>query len=191
MDVKGAVLGDLTEVKKYLILLLSDNNNQPINGKLWYQKELFMLSKNNKKLSDETDFEPYFWGPHSELADSEMEELSQLGVVKQVGNSYVLTDIGKKIAEDISKNSPKSEKELVHDVKNFLNNLNKDELLLFVYVTFPEMSEDAVELPGLLKRRKPIALNLYKQGKVSIGKAAELSGLSVSELSKELAKKKG
>jgi len=50
MDIKKAILEDLSEVKKNLLLLLSANFNEPVNGKLWYQKELFLVSKNNKEM---------------------------------------------------------------------------------------------------------------------------------------------
>ena len=190
MDIKKAVLDDLSEVKKNLLLLLSANSNEPVNGKLWYQKELFLVSKNNKELEVEANFEPYFWGAHSELVDTEMDELVQLGVVKKIGYKYFLTDIGKDIAKTVSEKSSKDEKELIEDVKDFLNSLSKDELLLFVYISYPDMCEDAVELKNLLPKRKEIAIRMYNNGKISIGKTSELAGVSVSEMIKELQKRK-
>ncbi|MDP3026708.1 MAG: hypothetical protein Q8N63_03295, partial [Nanoarchaeota archaeon] len=93
---------DFSEVEKYLLLLLSADSNQPIPGKLWYQKELFMLSKNIPELEEETDFEPYFWGPYSELAEEEMEELRKLDLVEMINTSYKLTPKGEIIAKQIS-----------------------------------------------------------------------------------------
>ena len=93
---------EFSEVEKYLLLLLSANSNKPIPGKLWFQKELFMLSKNIQELDDETDFEPYFWGPYSELAEDEMEELKKLGLVEMINHSYKLTSRGEELAKKIS-----------------------------------------------------------------------------------------
>jgi len=186
MDVKNDVLNDISEIKKYLILLLSSNNSEPINGKMWYQKELFILAKNDETLSEESGFEPYFWGPYSELAESEMDELVQLGLVKSEGSKYVLTGFGKEAAAKLGDQVPKHEKELVDDIKQLLNDFSKDELLLFLYVSYPEMCEDAVELRSLIAKRKEIAIGLYKKGKISVGKASELAGVSVSRLVKEL-----
>jgi uncharacterized protein YwgA len=190
MDIKKAILEDLSEVKRNLLLLLSSNSNEPINGKLWYQKELFLVSKNNKKLEEEANFEPYFWGAHSELVDTEMDELIQLGVVKKIGSKYLLTDIGRDIAHTVLKKTSKSEKELIEDVKDFLNSLTKDELLLFIYVSYPNMCEDAVELKNLLPKRKEIAIRMYRKRKISVGKASEIAGVSVSEMIKELQERK-
>lgn len=190
MDIKKELLEDLSIVKRSLLLLLTAKSNEPINGKLWYQKELFLLSKNNPELEEEAGFESYFWGPHSELAESEMEELVQLGVVKQVGNRYELTPIGLDIADTVLKNTSKSEKELVEEVKDFLNSLSKDELLLFIYSSYPETIEDAVEFEQLIPKRKEIAISMYRQGKISVGKASEIADVSVSEMVKELQKRK-
>jgi len=190
MDIKKQLLENLSEVKKNLLLLLSANSCTPINGKLWYQKELFLLSKNNKELEEEADFEAYFLGPYSELAEAEMEELVQLGVVKKIGSTYVLTDIGKDIAHSVLKDTSKSELDLVEDVKNFFSSLSKDQLLLFVYISYPNMAEDSIEFKELLPRRREIAISMYRQGKISVGKTAELAGVSVSEMIEELKKRK-
>ena len=189
MDTKKAILEDLGEVKRNLILLLSSKSNEPVKGKLWYQKELFLLSKNIPELEEEAGFEPYFWGPHSELADSEMEDLVQLGVVRHtVGTGYVLTKLGQDIASSVCKDS-KDNEALIEDVKDFLNSLSKDELLLYIYASYPETAEDAVEIKNLLPKRKDIAIALYKKDKVSVGKASEIAGVSVNSMIRELQSK--
>jgi len=189
MDIKKYILEDLSEVKKNLLLLLIAKSNEPIPGKIWFQKELFLISKNREELAEEADFESYFWGPYSELADSEMVELIQLGIVKKIDSKYALTDVGRDIANTIFKKSSKDEKQLIEDVKEFLNSLRKDELLLFIYVSYPETIEDAVEFKQLLPKRKEIAIRMYKHKKVSIGKSAELAGISVNEMIQELQKR--
>lgn len=190
MGIEEYILEDLSEVKKNLLLLLSAKSNEPIRGKLWYQKELFLVSKNNEELAEEAYFESYFWGPYSELAESEMEELIKLGIVREVGFKYELTDRGRDIANSVSKKCSEDEKELIEDVKEFLNNLAKDELLLFIYVSYPEMDEDAVECEQILPKRKDIAIRMYRHKKVSVGKAAELAGISVDEMIRELQKRR-
>ena len=47
----------LTLTQKYSILLLHANHDEPITGKVWFQKELFLISENIQKLADETDFQ--------------------------------------------------------------------------------------------------------------------------------------
>ena len=48
MDIKKRIFENLTETQKFTLLLLSAKNSEPIKGKLWYQKELFLLSNNNE-----------------------------------------------------------------------------------------------------------------------------------------------
>jgi hypothetical protein len=62
----------LTLTQKYALLLLSANTNQPITGKLWFQKELFLVSQNITRLEDETEFEGDLMGPYSEIADADL-----------------------------------------------------------------------------------------------------------------------
>ncbi|MBI2647063.1 UPF0175 family protein, partial [Candidatus Woesearchaeota archaeon] len=38
--------------------------------------------------------------------------------------------------------------------------------------------------------RREIAISMYRQGKISVGKTAELAGVSVSEMIEELKKRK-
>lgn len=174
MDIKKSILEDLGQVKRALLLLLSANSNMPIHGKLWYQKELFMLAKNNEDLEEEAQFEAYFWGPHSDLADSEIEELVQLGVVKQTGCSYALTEMGQEIAMEVSEGSSKSERDLVSEVKEFFHILSKDELLLFIYVSYPEMVEDAVEFKNCSQKVKKLQSQYIKKGRLASEKLRRL-----------------
>ncbi len=61
---------DLDEIQEYLsdtqklsILLLGSNLFEPLRGKLWYQKELFLIAKIIPQLEEEIDFEEDFLDP--------------------------------------------------------------------------------------------------------------------------------
>jgi len=190
MDIKKRIFENLTETQKYALLLLSANNFEPIKGKLWYQKELFLLSKNNEELADDADFEPDFMGPYSETADEELEQLESAGVVEKKGNKLKLTGLGQEIAKIISKNTSAEEKEMIEDFKDVLNDLTEDELLGFIYFTYPEMTEESIKIEKIQPKRKNIALNLYAKSKISFGKALEISGTDIDDFVKE-AKMKG
>ena len=146
MDIKKRIFENLTETQKYTLLLLSANNFEPIKGKLWYQKELFLLSENNEELAEETDFEPDFMGPYSETADEELEQLESARVVEKEGNKLKLTGLGQEIAKIISGNTTAEEKEMIEDFKDMLNDLTEDELLGFIYFTYPEMTEESIKI---------------------------------------------
>jgi len=178
MNVKELILDDLTPIRKFAILLLSANSHTPIRGQVWYQKELFLLSKVFEDLADDALFEPYLLGPHSELADSELDELVKLHVVEKIGSKYQLTKQGKEVADAIKKLANEKEKALSEEIKLFLNDLTSEELLAFIYFTYEDMTEESIEVKQLIPKRKYIAIKLYRKKKVSIGKAAELAGVS-------------
>ena len=188
-ELKKRVLANMTPIRKFALLLLSRQDNQEIPGNLWYQKELFLLSKVFEDLGDETNFEPHLFGPHSELAEEEMEELVQLGVVKRSserGNNYSLTPLGKEIADEVSKKSSQKEIETADEIKEFLNDLNREELLTYIYGSYPAMTEESIASKPITQKRHENALRLYQKGKVSFGKAAELAGMHVGQFAKFL-----
>ena len=179
MDIKKRILENLTETQKYTLLLLSANNYEPVKGKLWFQKELFLLAKNIDELAEQTDFEADFMGPYSESADEGLEQLEFAKVVENEGNKLKLTGLGRDIAEILEKNNSEEEKEMIEDFKSELNDLTEDELLGFIYFTFPDMTSESVKIEKIKPKRKNIALSLYAKSKISIGKALEIAGMNL------------
>jgi predicted HTH domain antitoxin len=190
MDIKKRILENLTETQKYTLLLLSANNYEPVKGKLWFQKELFLLAKNSDELAEQTDFEADFMGPYSESADEELEQLEFAKVVENEGNKLKLTGLGRDIAEILGKNTSDEEKEMIEDFKSELNDLTEDELLGFIYFTYPDMTTESIKIEKIKPKRKNIALSLFAKSKISLGKALEIAGMNIDTFIKE-AKLKG
>jgi len=175
---------DLSLTQKISILLIGANSFQPLRGELWFQKELFLIAQNVKELEEEADFESDFIGPYSEIADEELEQLRREGIVKK--EKIELTPYGREAAKYLQRESPPGILELISEMKSFLNNLTREELLGFIYYSFPEMRIESVEFAEIERIRKQIAISLFKKGKVSLGKAASIAGLSQDEMIKEL-----
>jgi predicted HTH domain antitoxin len=167
----------LTLTQKYTILLLSANNNQPITGKVWFQKELFLVSQNLPRLEDEAEFEGSLMGPFSENADAELDHLRIEGLVELDGK-IKLTQKGQEVADRLKLKTSKETFEILSDMKSFINDLTEDEMLAFVYFSYPDMTIESIELDRIRERRAEIAVSLYRKRKVSIGKAAFIAGLS-------------
>lgn len=163
------------------MLLLREKNFEAVKGKLWLQKEMFIILSNLDKLKNFLDFEPYFFGPHSESVDVALEQLEKSGLVRFEGNKISLTHEGEGLANVLASKASSENIELVREIKELLNDLSKDELLAFVYFTFPEMTKESLEIENIKRRRKKLALKLYRKGKISLAKAAEISGLSIEE----------
>ena len=67
----------------------------------------------------------------------------------------------------------------IEDFKAFINDLTGDELLLFIYITFPEYAPESARLLDIVRRRAPLSTSLYRKGKVSLAKAAFLAGMNM------------
>lgn len=189
MESENEKLDQLNEVDRFILLLLRANNSKPIPGALWLQKEMYLLQNVFPNLAEETDYEPYLMGPHSEIVADEAEELGRSKLLKTEGGKFSLTPQGKNIADILAKKSEQKEINKIEEFKEFLNDLSKDELLAFVYFSYPlpkEIAKESVEYKGLLPKRKKLALALCAKGKISAQKAAEIAGMNLEDFLKEM-----
>jgi predicted HTH domain antitoxin len=174
----------LSLTQKITVLLYGANCSEPIRGKLWFQKELFLISKAIPELEEEAEFESDFMGPYSELADEQADRLR----IEQIIDSEQkqLTPLGHRIEHELEQRFSSDTIMFIQQMKTFLNDLSKDELLGFIYYSYPDMRLDSVEFHRISLRRKEIAVSLFKKRKVSLGKAAVVAGLTQEELIKLL-----
>jgi predicted HTH domain antitoxin len=122
------------------------------------------------------EFEPHLFGPYSETIDYILESLIKLGLVKKEGSSYSLTGEGQKLVESLK---PKPELiNVINDFKSFLNDLSDEEILVFVYASYPQFISESVKWDDLKPKRVSIAVSLLNKGKISFLKAAEIAGMN-------------
>lgn len=171
---------DLSVTQKITILLLGANCSELVRGKLWFQKELFLIAQNMPELKEETEFEADFIGPYSEIAEEELDHLRYEGIVTKSKEQLTLN--GEKLKKSIEEQFPSDIKQFISDMKTFLNDLTRDELLGFIYYTYPKMRIESVEFERIAKIRESIAIKLFKKSKISLGKAADIAGISQEEL---------
>lgn len=178
----------LNEEEKIILYSLGASNNSPINNKTKLQKMLFLISNVFPDYQELIDFEPHLFGPYSEDVEVIIEDLIRIGLVDNKGNKYFLT---KKGIDLYSHLKPKNDlMHVIEDYKEFLNDLTNNELLTFIYVSYPEYIEESVKWDELKRRRVPIAISLLEKQKVSFSKAAQIAGLSVKEFEDTLIKRK-
>jgi predicted HTH domain antitoxin len=171
----------LSIIERYILMIIYVAKK--IKGRLWFHKEMFLLSKAFNELAEELDFESYSYGSYSEVLEEYRNMLENSGLIRKLE----LTEEGLRLAEELWKHEKEERKEIIKEIVEFLENLDEDELLLYIYVNYPEMAD--VE-GKIMKRRKEIALKMLKEGKISISLAAKLAGLSIKELL-EIARKQG
>ena len=178
----------LNDVDRFILLLLGAKNFESIPGPMHFQKEMYLLQNIFPKLTDETDYEPYFLGPHSEIIADKAEQLASSDLIKAELGKLELTLDGKKVF-NILKKSSKEEIKKIEEIKEFLNDLTNDELLAFIYFSYPsqgELEKESIEYKNLLPKRKKLAISMYQKGKLSAQKAAQIAGEYLEDFLKEL-----
>ena len=91
------------------------------------------------------------------------------------------TPKGDKLSSALWESTDAKNKGLVCDIKREFNDMSLNELLLFMYVTYPETAENSDVRDKILHERCPIALSLLRKGKVTLQKAAELAGIKLED----------
>lgn len=183
-------IAQLNEVSRFILLLLATKANEPIPGPLWLQKEMFSLQDVFSSLAEQLDFEPYLMGPHSEIVANEVEELRASNLLRMTKEKFCLTEEGKFVANDLLKNADKKEIQKIEEFKELLNDLSNEELLAFIYFSYPlkEIEKESVEYRDILPKRIKIAVSLYKKDKISAQKAAQIAGENLQDFIEYLRK---
>ena len=143
----------------------------PFFGDVIFQKELFLIGNCIERIGDEADSAPHLFGPYSESAEVALDGLISLGVVRRSEGGYTL------VWEKVCSALHPEESEAIDDFKEFLNDLSVDDLLLFVYVTYPEYAHESRRLRKIQQRRAPLSASLYRE--VSLEKAVFLAGMNI------------
>jgi uncharacterized protein YwgA len=174
----------LNDEEKLILFTIGSLDRAPIRSKIKIQKILFLISNVFKGFQNLLEFEPHLFGPYSETLDYVLESLIKLGLVKKESSSFFLTDDGQTLVESLK---PKSELlAVINDFKSFLNDLSDDEILVFVYSSYPQFTSESVKWDELKPKRVSIALSLLNKEKISFSKAAEIAGMSTVDFDKLL-----
>jgi len=162
-----------------ILHLLHAGGNSAVRGDVLFQKELFLIGDYIEQVGDDADFTPHIFGPYSEAAEVALGELISLGLVRRSEGGYTLTPDGVRVWEKVCSVFHTEESGAIEDFKVFINDLSVDEVLLFVYVTYPVYTYESARLHNILQKRKPLSASLYRKGKVSLEKAAFLAGMNL------------
>ncbi len=175
MNVKSKVLKDDNELQKFIILLASAAGGKPIKGNTKLQKILFLLSNSIDDIREYGDFDAYLYGPYSETIDQELQYLGQIGVLSNTRGEIALTETGKEIAKDMTKNTDGVVLKALIKYKEIFNDLTNKELLAYVYSAYPDMAKESAEYENLRPNMEDHIMALVKKHKISAQRAAELT----------------
>jgi predicted HTH domain antitoxin len=175
------LLAETSITEKYILMLLYAAGGK-VRGKLWFEKEMFELSKAFSELADELEFNAYSYGPFSEALDEYVDMLENSGLITFENSKLKLTDRGFELAKIVWNSASERERSIVESTVKFLEELELDELLLYIYATHPEMAEKSDVKDKILRKREEIALRMLEKGKISLNLAAKLANMPETEL---------
>lgn len=130
----------------FVLLLLNSNGKKAINGKLCFQKEMFLVMEEIcPDLDIDLRFEPYHYGPFSKNLASLLEylEFNSLIEIKRYPDTcvYSITEKGvEKLSNlDISPDITRK----VENLKLGADSLGYKGLLRYVYFNYPEYTKNS------------------------------------------------
>jgi uncharacterized protein YwgA len=171
---------DLSPLSVAILELLKENDEKPVKGNVAFQKEMFLISNYIDKVDERAEFIPHSLGPYSEASEVSMDNLVSMGLVeKKEGNTYKITPSGIKVLGLKQDTFSSEEKESIADFKELISSLTYDEILLFIYASYPEYTIESTEYHRIMKSRVKNAISIYKKGIVSLEKAAFLAGVNI------------
>ncbi len=171
---------DLSPLSVAILELLNEKDKKPVKGNVAFQKEMFLIANYINKVNERAEFIPHFLGPYSEASEVSIDNLVSMGLVeKKEGNTYKITPSGIKVLGLKQDTFSSEEKKSIADFKEFISNLTNDEILLFIYASYPEYTIESTEYRRIMKSRVKNSISIYKKGIVSLEKAASLAGVNI------------
>ena len=189
MGIKEKILEDGDELHKFIILL-ANANGESIKGRLKLQKMMYLLSDKIEEIKEQSSYDADNYGPYSEVVDEEERYLEQIGVLTSSPGEIALTEAGKEIAQEMSKNEDEKILKVLNEYKKFLNDMTGNELLAYIYSAYPDMTEESVEYENLKPNIENHILSLIRKQKISSQRAAELLDRSQDYIIKKMKDKR-
>jgi len=149
---------------------------------------MFVLDRNIEDIK--AAFEGSYIGPYSEKVEIASEQFISSGLVSTRNHKIFLTEKGEILAKELMIYISDERKKIIKDVKIFLNRINRKELISFIYSTFPAYTEESHVKEEYESYRLEASISLYRKGRVSLSKAAEISGYGLQEYIKIIKEKR-
>ncbi len=178
------------ERENFIVLLLGAADG-PIPT-IWHlQKEMFLLSRSVPKLQELFNFEKHYEGPYCQALQEQAIDPFFLANAYgfDTAGRFVLTAEGKKTFKELMKQYESNDKlmrmvKTMQLIRSIYDRLSKDELLLLIYVTYPEyvdLSSAYDRLVGDQDRRRTLAASLLKKGVLTEDRYNEIIHSKVQE----------
>lgn len=183
---EGKKIFDSMTGSERVILYCIGSSNEPLKSKVKIQKLIFLcVQALPDVLDEEFNFSTHKKGPYSQEVDETVLTFNDYGLINA---NYSLTLKGKDTYSFISPHQIL--KEVIYDNEEFIEGLNEDEILTYIYLTYPQSRIDSEEWSRLKNNLGSTIVSLLQKGKISFSRAAELSGMNSVTYAEYLKKNK-
>ena len=185
MELRDKTLEDNDGVWR-CIILLAYAKNEPIKDKNKLEKMMFLLFDKIDIIKEQHSYDADNYGVHSEIIEEKLQGLEQLGIVSRNSKEITITEAGKKVAKNIIKNEDIHVLRMIEEYKIFCNDLSSKELSAYVYLSYPDMTQESAEYENIKPTIESHIFSLIKKQKISAQRAAELLNKSQNYIIKKM-----
>ncbi len=170
-----------------LLLYAASAFGTDLKSKVKMQKLMFFCNYALPEVFEDTlYFEAYKKGPYSQDVEEYLLSLEDKNIIDLP--SCAPTELGQKVSHYVIPKEPV--KSIIDSYKKFICNLNQEELLTLIYVSFPEYQMNSEVWDDIKRNRLDVATSLMRKRVVSFSKAIEISGLDQDEFERHLISKR-
>ncbi|MDA7941882.1 MAG: hypothetical protein MPJ02_06415 [Nitrosopumilus sp.] len=173
-----AVDGNRDERVRDYIVALVGAGGVPVRGGAKLQKMLFLLADDLQDAGRHPGYLPYDHGPHSRAVGDNPGYLEGAGMVSVDPDGISLADRGMSALDGARRRLDGAVLELIDDYKEFLNDMDPEEVLAFVYCSFPTMARPPEEYGPVSGRLDDLITSVAGKKKITVQRGAELLGIS-------------
>ena len=173
---------DEERVKENYLILLLGCVDKPIRGEIHLQKEMFILANSFPIMRNFFSFDEHLFGPwDKEINEIVDESFSYKEAFQKEDGKISLTNSGKEIYSDLIKeNEDKLDFQYLMSamqlVRKLYDNLTNDELLLLIYLSYPNFKINSIKYKELVEnkdRRRKLLDNLLEKSIITVEKYNE------------------
>ena len=178
MEMHQRIAEALDPVQRLVVLLAASNGGEPIMGGTRLQNMVFLLSDLSDELVERCGYGAGSCGPHSEIVDEAARRLGEAGVLRVDGadGGISVTPTGRRVAGEIARDADDYVLIAVDSCKDMLNDLPTDEVLAYVYLSYPRMAERSAARDRIMRNKERHVMSMLKKEKISAERAAILLG---------------
>ena len=166
-------------VEQYILMFLGACAD-PLPSELHIQKELFIFRNYNKDASEPLDFVKRFDGPYSAEVSRALESpVHLLGAWKRSDTGIALSPEGIEAFKELASLFNGVERfsmllESIKLIRRMYDQLSHDELLLLVFLTYPDYVEESSYSADIYARKETLASSLLSSGLITDGRYNEI-----------------